>query len=228
MKKKPLLVAVEGGDKVGKTTQVSQFYDYLCQKAGCTELIKYPVYDSQTGKEIQKYLNGEFGSPYDIDPKRVIGFYANDRLADKPRVDACIKAGKNILFDRYVASNLYTAARMPKDHWPKWIRYIEYLEFAKNGLVRPDLVLYLYLDPLVAAKVNGNEESWQKEKRDVHEADLQLQINVTKIYRARAIMTPDRWRVIDQMGSDGTRKGIDEIQSNMRACLDDFLRKKVK
>jgi len=226
MKQRPVIIAVEGGDKVGKSTQISLFTEYMRQKVGDTEVIKYPVYDSPTGRVIQQYLNGEFGPARKMDPKKVIGFYADDRLADKPRVDALVESGKNILFDRYAYSNIYTAAMHPQSQRWIWIQYTENLEFIKNGLARPDLVLYLYLDPCIAAKVEGGAESWQKNSRDIIEADLQLQIDVSETYKFAAALDPDLWRVVNQMNPDNTRKTVDEVQSEMRRYLDDFLMKR--
>jgi len=222
---KPLTVAIEGGDKVGKSTQLSLFADYMRQRVGDIEIIKYPVYDSPTGRVIQQYLNGEFGPAAKICPKKVIGFYADDRLADKPRIDAIMESGKPILFDRHVYSNIYTAARMPKSQWYHVIQYIENLEFELNGLSKPDLILYLYLNPSIAAQVEGGEEAWQKSARDIHEADLKLQINVAEVYKFAAACDQDTWRVVNQMNRDKTRKSVDEVQSEMRRYLDDFLAK---
>jgi dTMP kinase len=225
MNQKPIKIAVEGGDKVGKSTQLSLFAEYMREKIGDVEVIKYPVYDSPTGQVIQKYLNGKLAPAKSLDPRKVIGFYADDRLADKPRVDAAIKSGKSILFDRYVYSNMYSAARMPKSQWRMLIKYIEDLEFKVNGLIKPDLILYLYLNPMIAAEIKGGEEIWQKSARDIHEADLQLQINVAETYEFAAALNLDTWRVVNQMRRDKTRKSIDEVQANMRAYLDDFLAK---
>lgn len=210
--KKTLIIALEGGDKIGKTTQIDGLLSFMRECFGSTTLVKYPVYDSPTGREITHYLNGDFGEPNTLAPERIIKLYADDRLADRERVRDVLARGDNVLFDRYVASNAFTISRMPRNTWAQWIKYLYNLEFNQNELPRPDLNLFLYLDPRVAMNISGGEETWQKSARDVHEADLQMQIHTADVYRMMAAQDPKHWRIIDQMDDDDTRRSADMVQ----------------
>ena len=99
-------IAIEGIDGAGKRTQIDLLREALTRRGADCASISFPRYDSFFGRLVARYLNGEFGPLDAVDPHFAALLYAGDRLDAKPELEAALAAGKTLLADRYVASNL--------------------------------------------------------------------------------------------------------------------------
>src|SRR6202046_3998849 len=100
------LIAIEGIDGAGKRTQ-TELLGRALQARGIPHIhFSFPRYNSFFGKLVARFLNGEFGSLEAVDPHFSALLYAGNRLEAKPAMEAALSAGKALLADRYVASNL--------------------------------------------------------------------------------------------------------------------------
>lgn len=106
MDKKGKLIALEGSDGVGKTTQKKMLIEALRAKGHKVADIKFPVYDSPTGKVVKAYLNNEFGNASELDPRLSCALYSLDRAAHKDTLLGLLEGNDYVILDRYYHSNI--------------------------------------------------------------------------------------------------------------------------
>ena len=141
-----MLIVLEGLDGAGKSTQVKKLKEYLTERCGELEYIHFPRYDAPVyGDLIGRFLKGEFGSIDAVHPQLVALLFAEDRHGAAPKMRAALDAGKVVLLDRYVYSNIaYQCSKLPQGQerirLRNWIFETEYGDF---NLPEPDLNLFL-------------------------------------------------------------------------------------
>src|ERR1700736_3028832 len=93
---------------------------------------------------VGKFLNGEFGPLESVDPHFTALLYAGDRFEAKQRITSALEAGKIVLVDRYIGSNLaHQVALVPAAQRAGFLNWIEHLEYNIYGMPRESLILYL-------------------------------------------------------------------------------------
>ena len=104
-----VLIAFEGGDKSGKSTQ-SRHLVYLLNTIGKdARLIKFPDRSTDSGLVIDQYLRGRV----DFEPLHLHRLFARNRKEQKDKIINLLNDGINVIVDRYVHSGIaYTAARL--------------------------------------------------------------------------------------------------------------------
>jgi dTMP kinase len=164
--KKGLLIAIEGIDGAGKTTQARILMERLVREGYSVTLLKEPT-NSKWGQEIRNLAkNGR----HKVTPQTEFEFFLYDRVED---VEKNIKPALNrkdiVIMDRYYISNVaYQGARsLDLDFIEK-----ENLKFAP----KPDLAIILDLPPHVAlsrirsrdsAPNHFEREKYLKEVREI-------------------------------------------------------------
>jgi len=169
------LIAVEGIDGSGKRTQVNLLGKALASAGHSVFTTGFPQYGSWFGKMVGQFLNGDFGSLEAVDPHFTALLYAGDRFEAKEQIENALAAGKIVLADRYIASNLaHQTARARPSERTAFIHWIEHLEYGIYGLPRETLVLYLRVPPRSAQELvdRKSARSYTKEKKDLQEASL--------------------------------------------------------
>lgn len=171
-----MLVAVEGLDQAGKTTQAKDLRDRLRASGYKSRVVSFPDYDSFLGEEIARALQGE----RDYGPETMQLLYVANRFERKADIDRWNDAGLIVLFDRYVASGIAYGEGQGLD--PEWLTTIQ------GSLPQPELTILLDIAPdtTVARKKTG---------RDQYERDLALLTRVRDSYLRQAAQ-PD-WVRID-------------------------------
>lgn len=174
---KQFFIVIEGIDGSGKATQAELLAQYLNHVAGIkTEKISFPRYESEACGPIKMYLSGKFGSASEVNCYASSILYTVDRYASfreyfGPKMDE----GYAIVADRYTESNMvHQASKAPKDKWDEIIDWIADLEYDKVGLPKPDLVIYLDVNPEVSKKLISKRYQGDESKRDIHEADIEF------------------------------------------------------
>ena len=224
-----MIIAVEGADKAGKHTQVMRIVDYLNDRGIPTATLDFPQYKSYWGQFIKRYLNGEFGATRDLPAEYTMLPYALDRLSHMPQVKQWIDMGKWVVFDRYTYSNAFSIAKLPRDQWNVKIAHLEDMEFNQMGIIRPDYNIYLYLPAQISysMRTEGLKE-YQNGKPDIHESDLKLLTDVSEVYKTMATNNAQKWTVIDEIKSDGTRMNPDEVFASLRPIIDNLINTKTR
>ncbi len=163
------LIVLEGLDGSGKATQARR----LAAGLGARE-ISFPNYDSDSSALVRMYLSGAFGSgPNDVNAWAASLFYAADRYAGmKQDWGAFYDSGGTLVADRYTTSNaVHQCCKLPRAEWDGYLSWLFDLEYARLGLPRPDLVLYLRLPVEMSERLMDGRYHGDEEKKDIHERD---------------------------------------------------------
>ena len=171
------LVAIEGIDGSGKRTQMDLLHGVIAAGEGGQSVYStaFPQYDSWFGKMVGQFLNGDFGPLDTVDPHFTALLYAGDRFEFKPRLESALQAGKIVLVDRYIGSNLaHQTARVAPEKRAEFRRWIERLEYGIYDLPREDLILYLRVPPREAQRLVAKKSArtYTTAKQDILEASL--------------------------------------------------------
>jgi dTMP kinase len=154
------LIAIEGIDGSGKRTQVELLKEALTARGHETFVTGFPIYDSWFGAMVGKFLDGGFGPLEEVDPQLTALLYAGDRFEAKEQLVKALAAGKIVLADRYVGSNLaHQAARVAAPARAEFVKWIERLEYGIYRLPRESAVIYLRVPPLEAQKLVGRKST---------------------------------------------------------------------
>ena len=196
-------VAIEGVDGSGKSTQMALLTTRLKECGYTTESLHFPRYDSPYyGELVGKFLRGEFGSVESVDPYLVSLLYAGDRTDAAPIISEWLEAGRFVVVDRYVYSNVaFQAAKIAdsakKQSLTDWLLGFE---FAYNSIPCPGLSLLLNV-PLsfVMETLRHNRDSsgrqYLRGNRDIHEDSESLQERVLLEYLRLTESRPDFLRI---------------------------------
>jgi dTMP kinase len=169
------LIVLEGIDGSGKRTQIDMLSRALDAHGIEHARVSFPRYDGFFGKLVAQFLNGDFGPLSAVDPHFSALLYAGDRLESKPEMEAALAAGKILLADRYIGSNLaHQGARVPTRKRGAFLHWLKQLEYEVYGLPHEDLVIYLRVPPGEARRLVGKKAARQytKRKRDLQESNI--------------------------------------------------------
>jgi dTMP kinase len=192
------LIALEGIDGSGKRTQLDLLAHALEARGLATLRISFPRYESSFGKLIARYLNGDFGSIEAVDPHLSALLYAGDRLEAKGELESALAAGKIVLADRYIGSNLaHQSERVPPGEREEFLAWLKRLEYGLCGLPVEDLVVYLRVPAAEAHRLIGLKpaRTYTSRQRDMLEADVTHLEQTAMIYDRLA--TGTNWVRVD-------------------------------
>src|ERR1700676_5051916 len=196
------LIALEGIDGSGKRTQLDLLSSELDARGLDTFRISFPRYESFYGKLVGRYLNGEFGHLDSVDPHLPALLYAGDRLEAKPEIEAALSAGKIVLADRYIASNMaHQSARVAPDQREEFFAWLKRLEYGLYALPVEDLAALLPVPVAEADRLVGlkSARAYTNLKRDIQEADIEHLEQTAIIYDRLA--TEANWARIEVMSA---------------------------
>ena len=211
------LIAIEGIDGSGKGTQLDLLSGQLDARGLVTFRISFPRYESFYGKLVGRFLNGEFGALGAVDPHLSALLYAGDRLEAKPEIEAALSAGKIVLADRYVGSNLaHQSARLPPEQREEFLAWLKKLEYGLYGLPVEDLVIFLHVSVREAHRLVGmkSARAYTQLKRDIQEADIKHLEQTAIIYDRLA--TEANWTRIECMN---TASGVVHSPEEIRRAV---------
>ncbi|HVB85930.1 MAG TPA: thymidylate kinase [Candidatus Dormibacteraeota bacterium] len=178
-------IVIEGIDGSGKRTQLELLTRALSRRGHDLSQVSFPNYSGFFGKLVARFLNGEFGSLESVDPHFSALLYAGDRLESKPALESALAAGKTLVSDRYIASNLaHQGSRVPpakRDEFLTWLRHLEYEIY---GLPAENLVIYLRVPVAQAHKLiaSKNARDYTDKTHDIQEADLAHLEAASRVY----------------------------------------------
>src|SRR3954463_14488919 len=101
-----IFLVLEGSDGSGKTTQFELLKNRLIDEGHEVEVFDFPRYDKPSSYFVTRYLNGQYGPASKVNPYTASLFYALDRFEAAPEIRKALSAGKIVLSNRYVGSNM--------------------------------------------------------------------------------------------------------------------------
>ena len=133
-------IVLEGIDGSGKRTQLEMVARAFSSRGIAFTQVSFPRYDGFFGKLVARFLNGEFGPLESVDPHFSALLYAEDRRESRPALESDLAAGKALLADRYIASNLaHQGARVSPAKRREFLqRSISFCGFAEFHRTRPE------------------------------------------------------------------------------------------
>jgi dTMP kinase len=160
-------VAIEGGERVGKSTYVKMLKDYLTENGGVERCVftREPGGDEISERIREIILEREYFGK--ISPHTEALLYAAARCR---HIDAVIlpalNDGKNVVCDRYIHSS-FAYQGYARGLGYEFIREINAYA-VKNCM--PDAVIFLDLDPANAYARDGAADRMESEKIEFHKA----------------------------------------------------------
>ncbi|MEG1869732.1 MAG: deoxynucleoside kinase [Oscillospiraceae bacterium] len=190
------LIVIEGLDGSGKATQAQFLYDRLKETKIPAIKISFPNYEDNSSALVKMYLAGKMGNINQVNVFAASTFYSVDRYATfnmyyKKQFDD----GTNIVADRYTTSNIvHQGSKLPNEEQDEYINWLEDLEYDRMELPRPDLVLYMDMEPEIARELIQKRYKGNTARMDIHEADFEYM----KQCRHTALLAAEKcgWHIV--------------------------------
>lgn len=226
-----MFIVLEGLDGAGKSTQVAKIRDMLQQRGLESEFVHFPRFDAPVyGELIARFLRGELGELDEVNPYLVALLYAGDRADAAALIGAWLAAGKVVIADRYVYSNIgYQCAKISdatdRRRLAEWILDLEYSHYK---IPQPDVSLFLdvpfaFTERRLTEARSGGDRDYLQGAADIHESSLTLQQRVREVYLDSA-KNDERLRVVDCSDADGGMASPDEIFSRIKTVLTPYIK----
>lgn len=170
-----MFIVIEWIDWSGKWTQVVLLKEYLEKMWKKVKIVDYPRYWNWWAFFVEKYLNWAYWEK--VEAKTASLFYALDRYDSSFELREFLAEYDYVIANRYVSSNMVHQSWKIKDYGEvkKFIDWLLELEFCILAIPKPDLVIYLDVNPSVSKKLIEKKEKrdyikWN-ENKDLHEKD---------------------------------------------------------
>ena len=219
------LIVIEGTDGSGKSTQFKLMAQRLEQENKPFRRLVFPRYSEESSALIRMYLGGAFGTdPSDVNAYAASAFYAVDRYASyKQDWGQWYENGGLIFSDRYTTSNaVHQASKENPENRPAFLQWLYEIEYDKQGLPRPDLVIYLDVPTAFTEKLMRSREESTHTKADIHEQNSSYLATCRECGRAAAEYYG--WSIVNCV-KDGAMRSIEDIHEEIyaliSACLED-------
>lgn len=140
-------LVIDGMDGSGKTEQTRMLVERMKKEGLLVETVSFPRYETDSGRVVKAYLDGAFGTPDEVGAKRASVLYAVDRYASSAGMRRALEAGKNLVANRYVASNMGHQGSKERRQQERvaFYRWNDELEYGLFGIPRPDLNVILHV-----------------------------------------------------------------------------------
>lgn len=225
-----MLIVLEGLDGAGKSTQLKMLSDYVASTGKVIHHLHFPRFDAPIfGEMIAKFLRGDYGSIEQVHPQIVALLFAEDRKDAAPMLKEWLFNGDCVILDRYVYSNIaFQCSKLDSkeesDALRAWIFDTEYNKFQ---IPRPTLNLFLDVPiSFVGAKLKdareGEDREYLEGKKDIHEANLEFQKGVRRLYLEQCEIDKGFIR-IDCSSSNGEMLAANDIFNKIRKEVDSIL-----
>lgn len=190
------LIVLEGLDRSGKTSQSRRLVSYLEELGHPVESWRFPDRNTSVGKMISSYLANESH----LDDHTIHLLFSANRWEKRSLMLDKLRSGTTLVVDRYSYSGVAFSSAKGLDM--KWCKAPEL------GLLAPDLVLYLDIQPMKAAERGGyGGERYEQ---------LEFQKKVALCYQ---LLRDDSWKIIDAC------LPVEEVEKQMREVALDCVKK---
>jgi len=217
---KGIFIVIEGSDGSGKTTHFNLLLEYLKEQGKDVVAYKFPQYDKPSSYFSVQYLNGAYGDADTLGAYKPSLFYALDRFEASRAIRADLAAGKVVLCDRFVGSNMAHQGQKISDDKEReaYFEWIYNLEFNILDIPEPDLNLVILMPPKLAKKLMNEREkrTYTNKQHDIHEADINHLTRAVATYEELCIRFADTFTAVKCVDDAGKLRSIDDIQVEIR------------
>lgn len=170
------LIVLEGCDCSGKSIQCRNIVESLNTRGIPAQVVSFPDRTTETGQLIDKYLK----NTADLVDQVIHLLFSANRWELRSEMENLLMNGTTLVVDRYSFSGVaYSYAK-------KNVMNLDWLKSPEKGLLKPDLVLFLKLEPNVIKQRKGfGEERYET---------LEFQEAVFKCFE---LLTDDTWKIVD-------------------------------
>ncbi|KAK0945084.1 Thymidylate kinase [Friedmanniomyces endolithicus] len=194
------LIAFEGLDRSGKSTQCQLLVDHLRSQGHPVSNMRFPNRSTPIGQMINSYLAGQTQAEDHV----IHLLFSANRWESAAEIERLIEAGTTVVLDRYYYSGIvYSAAKLVDGMGLEWCRQPEV------GLPRPDVCVFLDVDTEVAKQRGGfGEERYEKAEMQVRVRGLFGELRAKGGHEGDDIVVVDAgmevkdvqesiWRIVD-------------------------------
>jgi dTMP kinase len=194
-----LFIVFEGLDRSGKSSQAALLAEKLKEAGRAVKLMRFPARDSgPIGKMIDEYLR----SGNNLSDEAIHLLFSANRWEVAESIKRDLQNGFDIICDRYLYSGVvYSASKgLP------W----EWCAAPDRLLPKPDMVLFLNVDPKVAESRGAfGQERYEK---------VEFQAKVRENFYRFKVTEGDYWKEVNANNT------FDEVTAEIRAKVDSLLK----
>ena len=146
------LITLEGIDKAGKDTQAKRLGRRLIEAGYTVKNITFPDYSTPLGKEIKRFLEGEF----DLRPEVRQLLYVANRWEREGDIEEWLERGVFVIADRYIPSGL--AYGLANELDLNWMLQLE------EGLPKANFVIVIDISVDESCKREAGRDIYERNK----------------------------------------------------------------
>lgn len=210
-------IVIEGSDGSGKSTQFKLLVDYLTAHAIPFASHHFPRYEEPSSYFVQEYLKGSYGGADEQGAYKPSLFYALDRFAAGEGIRKELEAGKIVLCDRYIGSNMaHQGQKLPsQEERTKYFSWLHEIEYDILGIPKPDENIVLSIPADLSVKLMAQrDQSKNSVIGDIHEADVNHLERSVRTYREICDLFPEEFYLVD-CAENGTLRSIEDIHQQI-------------
>lgn len=190
------LIVIEGLDGSGKATQARILKKHAGEIGIKLFNIDFPNYQEASSALVNMYLHGEIGTLNEVNAYAASSFFSIDRYATYMRhMKADYENGGIFLLNRYTTANMvHQTIKEPRENWEHFLNWLEDFEYCKLRLPKPDLVLFLDMNPIISQRLMTERYQGDETQKDIHESNFEYQL----LCRESALYSANKfgWKII--------------------------------
>lgn len=214
-------IVIEGSDGSGKSTQFKLLANYLTAHGIPFASHHFPRYEEPSSYFVQEYLKGSYGGADEQGAYKPSLFYALDRFEAGEGIRKELEAGKIVLCDRYIGSNMaHQGQKLPtEEERTKYFSWLHEIEYDILGIPKPDENIVLSIPAELSVKLMAQrDQSKNSVKGDIHEADVNHLERSVRTYREICGLFPEEFYLVD-CAQNGTLRPIKDIHRQILTRL---------
>ena len=222
---KNLFIVIEGSDGSGKKTQTRLLTERLKAEGHIVKALAFPNYESESCYFVKRYLNGDYGTADEVDPRAASLFFALDRLDLKSEIMSAFAEKKIVVSDRFSAANLAHQGTKIKDRRKRseFFEWLDQLEFGILKIPRPTIYLILDVPFEISMELLKRRNELEGTTADIHEKDYEHQKVSREIYLELHQNYPENFRLINCVSDQGEILTAKEISDTVWQTVSDYL-----
>ncbi|ODV84628.1 hypothetical protein CANARDRAFT_8609 [[Candida] arabinofermentans NRRL YB-2248] len=192
------LIAIEGLDRTGKTTQTTNLLSHLTKLGKPHQLIKFPDRTTQIGKLIDQYLTDK---SFELSDHAAHLLFSANRWELIDKIKKLLAEGVIVVLDRYVYSGVAYSSAKGLD--------FEWCLSPDIGLPKPDLTIFLKFKN---DDENMTRDGFGDERYEVVEFQKKVKVAFEKFKGIEG------W---NELFVDG--KGIEQVEKDVWGKVEDYI-----